>query len=102
MSKFVLTAVLLVLLASFLHYSPPTSTTAARHDAKQETMVFPISEQIKLARMDRRISQDDLADKVGLSRMTIDKMEKGQVVPTHDLLLKMQDALKTPLTMDGY
>jgi ribosome-binding protein aMBF1 (putative translation factor) len=103
MSKFLLTGVLLVLLASFLHYSPASSPESDdRTPQRGEMMLFHISEQVKLARMERHMSQKDLANKVGLTRLDVEKIEGGQVVPTRDLLTKIEQALNTSLTMETY
>ena len=104
MSKFLLTGVLLVLLASFLHYSPtsPSSTTETKTPQRSEMILFHISEQVKLARLERHISQKDLANKVGLTKLDIEKIEAGKVVPTRDLLVKIEQALDASLTMQGY
>ena len=103
MSKFLLTGILLVLLASFLHYSPTSpSNTDDRKPQRNEMMLFHISEQVKLARLEQHITQKDLANKVGLTKLDIEKIEGGQVVPTRDLLIKIERALNTSLTMEGY
>ena len=103
MSKFLLTGVLLVLLASFLHYSPTSpSNTEDKTPQRNEVMLFHISEQVKLARLEKHISQKDLANKVGLTKLDVEKIESGQVVPTRDLLFKIEQALNTPLSMENY
>jgi ribosome-binding protein aMBF1 (putative translation factor) len=102
MSKFLLTGVLLVLLASFLHYSPTPSATDEQTPQRTDVMLFHISEQVKLARLEKRISQKDLATKVGLTKWDIEKIESGQAVPTRDLLFKIEQVLNTPLSMQSY
>jgi ribosome-binding protein aMBF1 (putative translation factor) len=103
MSKFLLTGVLLVLLASFLHYSPTSSSnTNDKTPQRNEVILFHISEQVKLARLEKHVSQKDLANKVGLTRLDIEKIEGGQVVPTRDILYKIEQALNTSLTMESY
>jgi ribosome-binding protein aMBF1 (putative translation factor) len=103
MSKFLLTGVLLVILASFLHYSPTSPSNADDKTPKRsDMMLFHISEQVKLARLERHLSQKDLATKVGLTKLDIEKIEAGQAVPTRDLLVKIEAALGTPLKMEGY
>ncbi|MBL7815992.1 MAG: helix-turn-helix transcriptional regulator [Saprospiraceae bacterium] len=103
MSKFVLTGVLLLILAGFLHYSPSTNATSMENGKNAtETLLFPISEQIKLARLEKHLSQKDLADRVGLTKMNIEKIEKGQVVPTRDILFKLEKELNATFTLDGY
>ena len=103
MSKFALTGVLLLILAGFLHYSPASNNNFSENGkSDKETLLFPISEQIKLARLEKHVSQKDLADRVGLSKMNIEKIEKGQVVPTRDILFKLEKELNVSFTLDGY
>lgn len=100
MSKFLLTGVLLVLLASFLHYSPTSpSNTGDNVPQRSEMMLFHISEQVKLARLERHITQKELANKIGLTRLDIEKIEAGKVVPTRELLVKIEEVLNTSLKM---
>ena len=103
MSKFLLTGVLLVLLASFLHYSPTSPSNAeTKTPQRSEMILFHISEQVKLARLERHMSQKDLATRVGLTKLDIEKIEAGKVVPTRELLVKIEQALNASLTMQGY
>ena len=101
MSKFLLTGVLLVLLASFLHYSPAsTSNTTTSVPQRSEMMLYNVGERIQLTREQRRISQKELANKVGLTKFDIDKIENGRVVPTAELLVKIEEVLNTSLSMN--
>jgi ribosome-binding protein aMBF1 (putative translation factor) len=102
MSKFLLTGVLFVLLASFLHYPSSSTNKEGRTPKRDEIMMVHISEQVKLARLERRISQKDLANRVGLTKLDVEKIEAGQVVPTRDLMFKIEQALNTSLTMENY
>lgn len=105
MSKFALTGVLLCILVGFFHYNPKTKstepTTEVSTKSETESLFFPISEQIKLARLEKHLSQKDLGDRVGLSKANMEKIEKGQVVPTHDMLYKLQRELKVRFTLEG-
>ena len=101
MSKFLLTGVLLVLLASFLHYSPaPPSNASTSVPQRSEMMLYNVGERIQLTREQRRISQKDLANKVGLTKFDIDKIENGRVVPTTELLVKIEEVLNISLSMN--
>ena len=102
MSKFLLTGVLLVLLASFLHYSPASSPSSTPTNVPQrsEMMLYNVGERIQLTREQRRISQKDLANKVGLTKLDIDKIENGKAVPTAELLAKIEEVLNTSLSMN--
>jgi ribosome-binding protein aMBF1 (putative translation factor) len=103
MSKFALTGVLLLILAGFLHYSPTASSFDTENGKdNKETLLFPISEQIKLARLEKHVSQKDLAGRVGLTKLNIEKIEKGQVVPTRDVLFRLEKELAVTFTLDGY
>ncbi len=102
MSKFLLTGVLLVLLASFLHYSPASSNTDDKKTPRSEIVLFHISEQVRLARLDRHMTTKELATKVGLTKFDVEKIEAGKAVPTRELLFKIEQALNTSLTIDSY
>lgn len=101
MSKFIFTACLLVLLASFLNY-PVQSKEAKSKPNPETTVIFPISEQIKLARLEKQISQKELAVRVGLTKMNIERIEKGQVIPADQTLLKLEKELGVALNLNGY
>jgi ribosome-binding protein aMBF1 (putative translation factor) len=102
MSKFALTGVLLCILVGFFHYNPTTTQASSTPKTETESLLFPISEQIKLARLGKHISQKDLAERVGLSKINIEKIEKGQVVPTRDILFKIEKELNAEFRLDGY
>ena len=63
-------------------------------------MLYNVGERIQLTREQRRISQKDLANKVGLTKLDIDKIENGRVVPTAELLVKIEEVLNTSLSMN--
>lgn len=102
MSKFALTGVLLCILVGFFHYSPTSNPANVSVKTEKESLRFPISEQIKLARVEKHITSQELAKRVGLSEMNLEKIEKGQVVPTRDILFKIENELKVSFTLDGY
>lgn len=52
-----------------------------------------IGERLKLARAKARMSQRDLADRVGVSAMSISKYERNDMMPGSDVLLKLADTL---------
>lgn len=54
----------------------------------------PIGEQIKEARIKAGITQEDLAEKVGVIRQTITEYESGRIKPSADVLLKIMSELK--------
>lgn len=52
---------------------------------------------LKLARTKKDMTQKDLAEKIGVSRQTINAIEKGEYNPTIKLCLKICWALDTTL-----
>ncbi|KPM48468.1 helix-turn-helix transcriptional regulator [Jiulongibacter sediminis] len=50
---------------------------------------------IKVERAKKDLTQADLAEKVGVSRQTINSIEKGRFVPSTILALKMAEVFKT-------
>lgn len=101
MSKFVLTGCLLILLASFLNY-PTAPENVKGHQRRDLVVIFPISEQVKLARMEKNISEKELANRVGLSKMNIERIERGQVVPSDEVLQKLTKELGVQLKPSNY
>jgi putative transcriptional regulator len=53
---------------------------------------------LKVERARRDLTQDDLAQLVGVTRKTINTVETGRFVPSTVLALKLADALQTPFT----
>ncbi|KGO83234.1 MULTISPECIES: helix-turn-helix transcriptional regulator [Flavobacterium] len=49
---------------------------------------------IKVQRAIHNFTQQDLADKIGVSRQTINAMEKGKYVPSTALALKLSQLFK--------
>jgi ribosome-binding protein aMBF1 (putative translation factor) len=101
MSKFIFTGGLLLLLASFLNY-PPTPQNDTTIEISKNFVIFPISEQIKVARLEKHFTPKDLAENTGLTKMTIDRIEKGQLIPTQEMLIKLEKALGVGLELSGY
>ena len=52
---------------------------------------------LRLARVEQNLSQQELADKVGASRQTIGLIEKGGYNPTLDLCIRIAKALDKTL-----
>ena len=48
-----------------------------------------MNNKIKIARAEQRITQQQLADAIGVSRQTINAIESGKFVPSTVLALKM-------------
>ena len=53
-----------------------------------------ISKKIKLERVKAGLTQEQLAEKAGLSRNSIQKIEQGKVSPTVDTLEKLANAFE--------
>ncbi|MBN1149255.1 MAG: helix-turn-helix transcriptional regulator [Anaerolineales bacterium] len=49
--------------------------------------------QMKLARVEKNLTQQELADQVGVARQTIGLIEKGDYNPTLSLCIKISKAL---------
>lgn len=59
--------------------------------------MIPIGERLKLARLKARLSQRELADRVGVSAMSISKYENNVMVPGAETLVKLAQALDVRL-----
>ncbi|WP_266364380.1 helix-turn-helix transcriptional regulator [Tellurirhabdus rosea] len=53
--------------------------------------------RIKVARAERDFSQADLAERIGVSRQTINSIETGRYVPSTVLALKMAAVFEKPV-----
>lgn len=60
---------------------------------KDKTKQLILKNRLKLARVERNMTQDQLAKTVGVSRQTISSIEKGQFNPTAKLALILCIAL---------
>ena len=56
-----------------------------------------IAENVARLRLDRQLTQEELARKAGLSRVALGKIERGIVVPRARTLAALEDALGVPL-----
>ncbi len=54
---------------------------------------------IKVERAKKNWTQEDLADRIGVSRQSINSIETGKFVPSTVLALKMARAFGTPVEM---
>lgn len=101
MSKFFLTAFMLILLASFMQYPSGTEQKKDKEQNFEATTIFPLSEQIKLARYEKRLTQKELSDRIGLSQLNLERIEKGKVLPTEDILNKLESELDTHFNLQS-
>ena len=56
-----------------------------------------IKNKVKLARVEKDLTQQELADLVGVTRQTIISIEKGRFVPSTLLALKLATFFKKPV-----
>jgi len=57
-----------------------------------------LSENIKNLRKKKGLSQEELSIKLNVVRQTVSKWEQGLSVPDADLLIRLSDALETPVS----
>ena len=56
-----------------------------------------LANRLRIARVERDLSQTDLADAVGVSRQTISSIETGQYCPSALLAFRLARALDAPV-----
>lgn len=64
-----------------------------REDFRKEAYAYCVGQLIHDARKQERITQDDLAKKVGTSKSYISKIEKGYIEPGVGLFFRIIEAL---------
>ena len=57
-----------------------------------------LCENIKAIRKSKGLSQENVAEKLGVSRQTISKWEQGLSVPDADMLISLSEAFETPVS----
>ncbi len=76
----------------------------AINNTDAEPLTYPenfgelIGQRIRCARLDRGITQNDLAKETGIRRPNIARLEKGLSLPNLSTLLKVSTALQIPIT----
>ena len=60
-------------------------------------MKQPVRMKMKLARVEKNLTQQELADLVGVTRQTVGLIEKGDYNPTLSLCIKISKALDRTL-----
>ena len=58
----------------------------------RQLLLDTIASNVRRLRMERKWSQDDLAVKCGVSRITINRIEMGRCMPDPELLFSLADA----------
>lgn len=64
---------------------------------KQEVYVMELGDKMKELRLKKNLKQSELAEKAGISRVSIGNYERGDRVPNVEILLKISEALEVPL-----
>lgn len=59
-----------------------------------------LAQQVKVARVERGLTQAELAEAAGVSRQTVSNMETGQRAPQESALRKLMDVLGIELSED--
>ena len=96
MSKFILPGFLLILLASLMKPTLSTTDSESQSSVQKKTSSFvAVGKIIQNARVSRGLSSDELAYMLNLSNFEIEKIEANEVVPTVELIGKINAALKT-------
>lgn len=64
---------------------------------KPEVMKMEFKEKLQLLRRDRKLSQEDVAEKLNVSRQAVAKWENGQALPDIENLIILSDLFKVTL-----
>ncbi len=67
--------------------------TPEREEFRKEAYAYYVGQLIHDARKQERITQDDLAHKVGTTKSYISKIEKGYIEPSVGLFFRIIEAL---------
>ena len=65
---------------------------------KHKKVSLSLSKTIMQARIEKNLSQKDLATKINEKPIIINQYEQGKAIPNHQILMKMQKILKIKLT----
>lgn len=60
---------------------------------------YQLARQIIKARLEKKISQEELASKMGTGQAVISRLEGMNAKPSISLIKRLADALETPLTI---
>lgn len=63
--------------------------------ANRSKLMTALSQNIKILRAAKGMSQEQLAGEAGVTRATINRIEKGHRMPDFDLVCKLADLLGT-------
>ncbi|MDQ5928681.1 MAG: Helix-turn-helix domain [Bacteroidota bacterium] len=100
MSKFFITGALLTILGSFILF--PKKDRSDEKKSISNSIITPLKDQIHFKREERSMTVAQLATATGSTSVMIEKIEKGETIPSRELIVKMQEVLKTEFILDGY
>jgi ribosome-binding protein aMBF1 (putative translation factor) len=95
-----MTGALLTIMGSFILF--PKTEGADEKKPKSNTIITPLKDQIHFKREEHNMSIAQLAHATGSTPIMIEKIEKGETLPTRELIGKMQQVLKAEFVLDGY
>ncbi|TFD99421.1 helix-turn-helix domain-containing protein [Jeotgalibacillus salarius] len=82
-------------------FSKRLADIIGQDEVKKVEYFASISGQIIEARHHQKISQQGLADAIGVAKSTIARIEGGLTHPTSLTLLKISEVLNIPIVIDG-
>jgi ribosome-binding protein aMBF1 (putative translation factor) len=100
MSKFFMTGALLTIMGSFLLF--PKTEGADEKKTNPDTVITALKDQIHFKREERNLSIAQLAQATGSTPVMIEKIEKGETIPSRELIVKIEAVLKAEFILDGY
>jgi len=97
MFKIILAIIFVITVLNTLQYNAPVLNEKEQviHGNDKSS----IGTQIKNARLHRRYSQEELAQKAGTNLYQIDKIESGNVTPTTEFITKIQEILGVEISI---
>lgn len=82
------------------HLAKPFFLIKKRADTDKENLmeeIMTLAEQLKICRERNGLSQNNVAEKLNLSRQSVSKWETGQCYPTIDNLTRLSELYNTPI-----
>lgn len=80
-------------------YGEPGSPERAKFD--EEAYAFYTSQLIKDARKDAKLTQDELAQRIGTDKSYISRIEKGLITPSVATYYRVMNALGFTITIEA-
>ena len=66
----------------------------------REVRAHEVARAIKRARLERKMTQDELGEKIGVRKAQICKLESGKCSPTMNTIMRVFEALGVPATLE--